>query len=64
MKVPKLGIESQQQLPAYATATATMDTSHICDLSHSLQQHLILNPNPLSNARDAIHILTGTMLGS
>ena len=42
--VPKLGVESELQLPAYATATATSDPSHVCDLHHSSQQSQILNP--------------------
>ena len=37
-KVPRLGVESELQLPAYTTATATLD------LQHSLQQRWILNP--------------------
>ena len=36
--------------PAYTTATAMSDLSHICDLQHSSPQHWILNP--LSEARD------------
>ena len=35
MEVPRLGAESELQLPAYTTATATPDLSHICDLHHS-----------------------------
>ena len=62
MDVPKLGAESQLQLPAYATATATQDPSCTCDLCHSLWQCQILNP--LSEARDQTHILIDTMLGS
>ena len=50
MEVPRLGVELEQQLPAYATATATPDPSHICNLHHSSRQSLILNP--LSEARD------------
>ena len=34
---------------AYATATVTMDPSHVCNLHHSLWQHWTLNP--LSEAR-------------
>ena len=55
MEVPKLGVGSELQLPAYATATATQDASCICDLHSSLWQHWILNP--LSEARDRTHIL-------
>ena len=50
MEVPRLVIKLELQLPAYATVIATWDLSHICDLSHSSQQHWILNP--LSEARD------------
>ena len=55
------GVDSELQLPAYITATATQDPSHICDLHHSLQPRRILNP--LSEARDRTHILTETTLG-
>ena len=33
MEVPRLGIKSELQLPAYTTATATRDPSHICNLT-------------------------------
>ena len=46
----------------YATATATPDPSHICDPCHSLRQCQILNP--MSEARDRIHILLETILNS
>ena len=32
------------QLPAYTTATVTLDRSQICNLHYSLRQHQILNP--------------------
>ena len=32
MEVPRLGVESELQPPAYATATATPDLSHVFDL--------------------------------
>ena len=35
MEVPKLGVESELHLPAYATATATPDLNCVCDLPHS-----------------------------
>ena len=44
MEVTRLGVDSELQLLAYATATATSDPSHICDLHHSSQQCHILNP--------------------
>ena len=47
---------------AYATATATPDLSHICNLHHSLRQCWLLNP--LKEARDQTRSLTDTMLGS
>jgi len=52
--LPGLGVESELQLLAYATATP--DPSPVCNLRHSLQQHPILNP--LSEARDPTCILT------
>ena len=52
MEVPRLGVESelQLQLSAYATAPATPDLSHVCNLDHSSWQHWILNP--LTKAKD------------
>ena len=44
LKVPRLGVESELQLLACATATATRNPSCICNLYHSSQQHRILNP--------------------
>ena len=59
MEVPRLaGVELKLQLPAYTTATATQDPSHICDLRHSSRQHRILNP--LSEARDGTCFLMDT----
>ena len=55
MKVPRLGVKSELQLPAYATATAMWDPSCVCNLYHSSQQCWILNP--LSDTRDPTHIL-------
>ena len=50
--------ESELWLPAYTTATAMPDPSHICNLHHSSWQHWILNP--LSKARDRTCILMDT----
>ena len=44
MEVPRLGVESELQLPAYTTATVTPDPRSICDLCRSLWQCWILNP--------------------
>ena len=54
MEVPKLGVESKLQLPAYTMATATPEPSLIRDLHHSSRLLWILNP--LSEARDRTHI--------
>ena len=58
MEVPRPGAESELQLPAYTTATATPDLSRVYDLQHSSRQCLILNP--LNEARDRTLILVGT----
>ena len=42
MEVPRLGVESDLQLPAYATAIATPDPSCVCDL----QPQLTATPDP------------------
>jgi len=54
MEVPKIGVQSELQLPA--TAIATPDLSHVCDLHQSSQQHRIADP--LSKARDGTRVLT------
>ena len=60
LEVPRLGVESELQLPTYntATATATQDLSHTCSLPHISQQHRIAYP--LSKARDWTWILKNT----
>ena len=55
MEVPGLGVESELQLPAYATATKMQDLRGICGLHCSLRQSQILTP--LSETRDWIHFL-------
>ena len=55
MEVPRLEVELELQLPAYTTATATRDLSHICDLHHSSGQPWIFNP--LSGAGDQTRVL-------
>ena len=62
MEVPRLGIKSELQLPAYTTATALLDLSHIYDLHHSFWQCWILNL--LGKFRDRTCILRDTMLRS
>ena len=56
MEVPRLGVESELQLPAYTTTTAMRDLSHICNLHCSSRQCRILNP--LNEARDQTCNLT------
>ena len=56
MEIPRLGVELELQLPAYVTAEATPDPSHVCDIHHSSWQQWILNP--LSKARDQTRDLT------
>ena len=51
MEVPRLGVESELQMPAYTAVTATPDLSHICDLHHSARQRCILNPVSEARAR-------------
>ena len=62
MEVPRLGAESELQLPVHATVIATPDPSCICDRHHSSWQRWILNPP--SKVMDQTCILTDTMSGS
>ena len=55
MEVPRLGVELELPLLAYAIAIAMWDLSCVCDLYHSSWQHWILNP--LREARDRTLIL-------
>jgi len=55
MEVSRQGVESELQLPAYATATAMQYLRRICNLHHSSWQRWILDP--LSKAKDQTHIL-------
>ena len=48
--VPRLGVELELHPPAYTTVTATWESSRVCDLLHSSQQHRI--PDPQREARD------------
>ena len=59
MEVPRLGVESELQLQAYTTATATPDPSRICNLCRSLWQPGTLNP--LREKGDRARSLTDTM---
>ena len=54
----QLGLESELQLLAHTTATATLDPSHVCDSHHSSRQRRSLNP--LNEAGDRTRVLMGT----
>ena len=56
MEVPRLGVKSELQSPAYTTAM--LDMSHTCDLHHSSWQRRIFNP--LSRARDRTCVFMDT----
>ena len=58
MEFLRLGVESELQLLAYDTATATRNPNCIHNLHHSLPQGQILNP--LSRARDQTRVLMDT----
>ena len=58
MEVPRLGAQSELQLLAYTTATATQDLSRVCDLHCSSWQCWILNT--LSKAKDPTCVLMVT----
>jgi len=58
LEVPRLGAESELQLLAYATATATWDLSHVCNLHRGSGKSQILNP--LSKVKGRTRVLIGT----
>ena len=60
MEIPRLGVEQELQLLAYATATAIPDPSCLCDLCHSLQHCQIPKP---SEAGDRTRVLMDTYVG-
>ena len=49
MDIPRLGVESELQLLAYTTATATRDLSRICPIPQLMTTP---DPYPQSEARD------------
>ena len=51
MEVPRLGVDSELQLPADTTATATWGPSRVCDL-HRSETNLVLNT--LSHDRNSL----------
>ena len=58
MEFPRLGVQSELQLPAYTTATVMRNVNWICNLHHSSGQCRILNP--LSKARNWTCVLMDT----
>ena len=58
MEAPEQGVQLELQLLAYATVTAMLGPSYVCNPHHSSWQHQILNT--LSKARDQTGILTIT----
>ena len=58
MEIPMLGVGLELQPLAYTTATAMRDSSQLCDLRHSSEEHQILHP--LSDARDWTHVFMDT----
>ena len=58
MEVSRLGVESELHQPAYTTAIAAWDPSHVCHLHHSYRQHQV--PDRLNKARDRTYILMDT----
>ena len=55
VEIPRLGVESELQLPGYTTAIAMQDPSHIFNLYHSSWQCWL--PDPMTEARNWTHIL-------
>ena len=55
MEVPRLGVESELQVPAYTTATAMQDPSHVYNLHHRSGECRI--PDSLIEAKDRTCIL-------
>ena len=55
MEVPRLGVKSDLQLPAYTTATAMPDWGWVSNLYQSSEHHWVFNP--LREARDGTCIL-------
>ena len=54
MEVPRLGVKTELQLPAYTTATETSDLSHVYNLHHSSWQGGILSPRSKAKNRTSV----------
>jgi len=62
MEVSRLGVESELQQMANATATVTRDPSHFCNPHHSSQQCQILNPLRKARDRTSSRMLVGFLI--
>ena len=60
LEVPRLEVELELQLPAYATAIAKQDLSRVSNLHHSSRPHQI--SDPLSEDKDQILPLMNTVI--
>ena len=58
MEVPRLGVESELQLPAYSIAIAMPELSPVCNPHNSSWKYQIINP--LSKARYQTCVLMDT----
>ena len=58
MDVPRLGVKSELQLPAYTTATATLALSLICDPRDSSQPRQPFNPPSGATQRNHLPLNT------
>ena len=56
MEVPRLGDESELQLPAYTTAIAIWELSFVCDLP-VIQSAAMLGPLPTEQGLNRVHKL-------
>ena len=56
MEVPRLGVKSELQLPAYTTATAMWDPGHIFDLTPQLIE------SPIPTTEQGKGILMGSQV--
>ena len=57
IEVPRLGVSLELRLPAYTTATATQDPSHVCNL-HSNAGSLTQGSNPQSHGSSSDSLTT------
>ena len=64
MKVSRLGVKSELQPLAYATATVTPDLSRICNLHHSSWQRRILKPQSEAGDRTTSVLYHWAMTGT